>query len=868
MNQIKQQLSIIFSLICIFTFFSNQFVCGQKQSITIQGEQITIRHAFDEIERQSSYTVAYGQSVLDVDQCLSLSLYRATVDEALEQILKGRGLTFRLSGNHIILQPDHEATARQRPTQTIRGIVVDAHTGVPISYASVGLEDAPQFGTSTDSLGRFEIRQVPVGRYRVKVSYLGYTSKIVAQELLSSSREAYLVVSLQENVQELSEIVVRPQLNKHTPVNTMSISGGRLLSMEEASRFANGFDDPARLVSTFAGVAGNPGSNAIAIRGNSPQFTQWRLEGVEIPNPTHFSDLTGVGGGFLSGLSTHVTDNSDFFNGAFPAEYNNALAGVFDIKMRNGNNRRYQHTVQMGILGIDLASEGPFSRKRGSSYLFNYRFSNTSLASKDNLALKYQDLSFKLHFPTSNAGVFSLWGLSLVDKNNDEMKEDRSEWETAGDRQAQENRLEKVAGGLSHRYNLNNNMYVNSSLAATYSNDHTFVDQLSWANNVMRVGDFQNRRWDMVFSTNLNTRFSSYHVNRTGLSITGLSYDLDYRVSPDRGLDVPMEIVSVGEGNSSVWSAYTTSKIDLTAKWSATVGVNFQYFNLNGNVTLEPRLALKWKLHQQHSLSVAYGLHSRREKVDYYFVTKNVNGEQKSNKYLDFSKSHHFGLTYDWNISSGLHLKVEPYYQFLFDIPVEDGSAFSIINHDDFYLDRILVNNGAGRNYGLDFTLEQYLDRGFYYMLTASLFSSKYKGGDGVWRSTRLDRRFLANVATGREWMVGKYKQNVLNVNIRLFAHGGDCHSPIDEAETYKRKQIEFDESRAYSQRFKPAFNGDISVSFRINRKKLSHEFSLKMLNAGWYTGAHYYEFNETRNEIVRKKAYGMIPNISYKIQF
>lgn len=323
-------------------------------------------------------------------------------------------------------------------------------------------------GSTTDSLGRFRIDHVPVGRCNIQTSYVGYNANIFNEIPVTSSKEVYMEIPLDENVHSLAEVVIQPEIKKDKPLNAMAITGGHMISMEEAGRFANGFDDPARLSSAFAGVAGDVGTNAVAIRGNSPQFTQWRLEGVEIPNPTHFADLTGLGGGFLSALSTQVIGNSDFYNGAFPAEYSNALSGIFDMQIRNGNNQKYEHTFQLGILGIDLASEGPISRKNGSSYILNYRFSTTSLATGNDMNLKYQDLSFKLNFPTRKAGTFSIWGIGLIDRYKPEIL-DRDEWETQSDRQSGNTTFDKAAGGITHKYLINADTYIRSSLAATYA---------------------------------------------------------------------------------------------------------------------------------------------------------------------------------------------------------------------------------------------------------------------------------------------------------------------------------------------------------------------------------------------------------------
>ena len=872
MDRIKSIQFYRIIILLFFIFFSFGAIAQEKEKkISIQNKSISIKEAFSEIEQQTDYSIAYEQLTLDLNKKISLSLKNVNIDKALKEILNDRQHTYKINGYHIIISPINKEYAPdnsiERPTQTIRGIVTDSKSNTPIEYATISILRNPSLGTVTDSLGEFCIKDVPVGRYNIQTSYMGYHTNIVNEILVTSSKEIYLDISLNENMQQLNEIVVHPEVKKAEPVNPMAITGGRMISMEEASRFANGFDDPARLSSAFAGVAGGLGTNAIAIRGNSPQYTQWRLEGIEIPNPTHFADLAGLGGGILSALSTQMIGNSDFYNGAFPAEYSNALSGVFDFHIRNGNNQKYEYAFQLGLMGIDLASEGPISKKRGSSYLFNYRFSTTSLASGGESNLKYQDLSFKFHLPTKKAGTFSIWGLGLIDKNKADAEE-RSKWETQVDRQSAKNNMTKLVGGITHKYFIDENTYLRSSLSATYSEDHISADQQTLEDKSVPVGDIRNRKWDIVFNSFINKKISPSHTNRSGITITGLNYNLDYKVSPNFSLNKPMEQISKGDGESIVLSAFSSSVLAISRNVTASLGITSQYFALNDNWSLEPRVALKWKPVNRYSFSVAYGLHSRREKLDYYFIEQDIDGKKTSNKYLDFSRAHHIGFSYDWNISSNLHLKIESYYQYLYDMPVEENSSFSLINHEDFYLNRILINKGAGKNYGIDITLEQYMTNGVYYMLTGSVFKSKYKGGDNIWRNTRMDRGFLLNALAGKEWMVGKRKQNMFSVNTRLFFHGGDRYTPIDEDKTNEEHDIILNESNAFSKKFSPMLNGDISVNYRINKRKLSHEFSLKMLNVGIRTGMHFYEYNEKTNKIKKENSTGIIPNLSYKLYF
>lgn len=865
---------IIWLIIAIFVSVTSM---AQAVKISISGQNITTKQAFEQIEAQSNYTVAYNIAQFDAQRKITVNVKNVSLKEALTFIFKDTGFTYKINGLHIIVvrkasKSSPDTTPAGSPKQTIRGVVRDAASGLPVTFANIALLNIiSQRGGPTDSLGRFRFANVPVGRYDLQVTCLGYEPAIIKEILLTSAKEVYYEVTLTEGAQKLDEVIVRANINKEHPLNPMALTGGRMISVEEANRYAGGLDDPARLATSFAGVAGSPGTNAIAIRGNSPQFLQWKLEGVEIPNPTHFSDMIGVGGGLFSGLSSQVMGNSDFFNGAFPAEYSNALSGVFDLSIRNGNNEKYEHAIQVGLLGLDVASEGPISKKNRSSYIFNYRYSTTGLmeAFTDNTGITYQDLTFKINLPTRKAGTFAIWGIGLLDGIKSDPLE-RNKWETYSDRQRSETSMIKIAGGITHRYNLKDNAYFKTSLAATYSDNHPGLKQVVSENPLfyLPVVDMKSTNLDIVLSSYFNKKYSSQHTNRSGVTITGLLYDLDFNLSPNFGLNKPMQKIAKGDGHAIVVSAYSNSVIKLTDLLTANLGVTTQFFTLNDHWTIEPRFALKWDFLPFQSLAIAYGMHSRREKLDYYYIKTPQTGDREINKNQNFAKAHHFVLTYDFGISKNTHLKIEPYYQSLYNIPVEPGTSFSIINHDFYYLDRPLVNQGKGRNYGVDITLERYLTQGYYYMLTGSVFKSEYCGGDKIWRNTRLDRRYLFNALGGKEWIWGKHRQHIFNANLRISYQGGDRYTPIDEAASMDSKDIVYDETQAFSKQFSPAFTADLGMSYKLNKKHLSHEFGFQLLNVTGYTGQHGYQYNEQKNKIEKIKVSNMLPNLSYKIQF
>ena len=665
-----------------------------------------------------------------------------------------------------------------RPVQTLRGVVNDRASGHPIPYATIQLTDIPGLGMMCDSLGRFALPKVPVGRHSVQASFMGYESATVREILVTSAKEVYLEIDLQESVNELSEVVVRAH-NRNEAMNKMAVAGARMLSVEEASRYAGGFDDPARLVASFAGVTPSVSNNGISIHGNAPHLLQWRLEDVEIPNPNHFADIATLGGGILSSLSAQVLGNSDFFTGAFPAEYGNAVSGVFDMKLRNGNNQRNENTFQVGIMGIDFASEGPLSKKHKASYIFNYRYSTTGLLNVDlGGKMDYQDLNFKLNFPTRHAGTFAVWGTALLDKYKSSLEKNPDKWDYLEDAGQGCSTQYMAAGGVTHRYFFNENTLLKTTLAGTYSDQEAIQTTYDREFNPSPNIDQNSRSTNLILTSSLNRKVNNRFTNKTGLTFTQMFYNMNLELAPF--IDQPLETISKGDGNTSLISAYNSSAWGINDKLSLNFGLHGQLLTLNNRWTLEPRASLKWQTNTRTSFALAYGMYSRMEKMDVYFVKTQSTGDRSVNKNLDFTKAHHLMLSFAYKVSENTSLKVEPYIQFLYDVPVMRDSSFSVLNRDEFFVENALVNKGRGRNFGVDFTWERALNKGLYYMITASLFDSRYCGGDGVWHNTRFNRKYVLNGLIGKEWMLGRNKQNILSVNLKLTLQGGERYAPID----------------------------------------------------------------------------------------
>ncbi len=760
----------------------------------------------------------------------------------------------------------------QQPLQSVRGSVIDNASQYPVPFANVTLMNTqPLLGGVTDSLGNFSIANVPVGRYDLRITCIGYEDALVREVIVISAKQSILTIPIKEHSRLLEEVTITPNVDKEQPLNPMATVSARMLSVEEAGRYAGGFDDPARLASAFAGVTSNSGVNGIMVRGNAPKYLQWKMEGIEMPNPNHFGDLKTFGGGILTGLSSQMLANSDFFTGAFPAEYNNAVSGIFDISMRKGNNEKKERTIQLGLIGLEYSEEGAFKKGGKASYLFNYR--NSTLALLEPLLpenaekIKYQDLSFKLNFPTKKVGVFSVWGIGLRDGASAKPKTDSLKWLYKDDKQKNDIKLDIGAGGLSHSYFFDSNTYLKTTLAATGSSTDWKAETLNSQLELKPYSKIAYTYWNYVLSSFVNKKINSRHTNRTGISATQMQYNIVLNKSLLPG-DVPTEIVNSG-GSSTLLSAYSSSSFHLTDKLLMTVGINGQFFTLNNHYTIEPRFGLRQAIGRRHSIGLAYGLHSRLENLNFYYNNSQTSGEKAVNKNLDFTKAHHLVLSYDWNISPLIHVKAEPYYQQLFSVPVVRNSSTSFINlQSDWFFAEKLENTGEGRNYGIDFTLEKYISKGYYYLFTASVFDAKYKGGDGVWRESRFNRSYVFNFLIGKEWQVGKNKQNTLSLNTRISYQGGNRYSPVNETASYLAKDIIYDETRAFSLQADPVTNVHVTASYRINKRKSAHEFALKLLNATGQADFYGYKYNLQKNTIDKDEASVVIPNLSYRIKF
>jgi hypothetical protein len=767
--------------------------------------------------------------------------------------------------------------------QIIRGRVVDRQSQTPLPGANIVLLDTNNsVGTITDSEGEFTLKNVPLGRQGIMVSFVGYHTAIVKDIIVTSAKEIVLFIELEQKVEFTEEVKVFGNYRKDRAINKMASVSARTFTVEEAARYAGSREDVARMAMNFAGVSGaNDSRNDIIIRGNTPGGVLWRLEDVDIPNPNHFA-ASGTTGGPVGMLNNNTLRNSDFFSGAFPAEYGNVFSGVFDLNMREGNNEKYEFLGQVGFNGFEIGAEGPFRKKGKSSFLANYRYSTLEIFDMLGISFgaagipKYQDLSFKLNFPLKNGRIswFGLAGISSISMLDSEGN--TSDLYT-GEGMDLVNGSQSVTSGLTYARFHNENTYSKFILSFVGQNGFTTLDKFEPGESpapFYREDNFEGR---MTFKYIFNKKFSRRFSNRSGVSIDKYNYHLDAEIWEDSKNDWESMLAArkqVFKG-PDLYKTYSQFIYKFSDRFEVKPGINFMYFGLNDKMTFEPRLGINWETGYSTSMNFGYGKHSMvQSMVTYFLETVNSDGTVAlKNKNLDFTKAHHWVMGFDALLSEYLRLKAEIYYQYLYDVPVEDEpSYFSMVNVGaDWGLNSrfSMVNEGEAWNYGIEFTLEKFYHRGYYFLTTVSLFDSKYAGSDQIKRNTAFNGNFVFNILGGKELNINS--RSTLILDGKLTWAGGKRYIPVDIEASENTNNVygtEYIEEKAYSEQFPDYLKVDLKIGFRLNGDKVSQLWEFYVENVTNHANPLNLLYSKSKESVETVYQLGIFPLFNYRIYF
>lgn len=782
----------------------------------------------------------------------------------------------------------------QTITQNIRGTVIDSESKYPLLGSKIKVIDieGATYGAVCDMAGEFVINDVPIGKRIIEVSSIGYNTREISS-ILTSGKELFLTIQLEETGITGKEVVVTGR-KKGEIQNEMATVSTQTFSVEETNRYAGSRGDPARMMSNYAGASGTDDSrNDLVIRGNSPLGIIYRIEGVAIPNPSHFA-IAGSTGGPISILNNKFLDNSDFFMSAFPAEYGNSTSGVFDLRLRNGNNKNHEFTGQFGFLGTEVLFEGPISTKSKASYLIMGRYSTLTLMDKigiqygtDAVPL-YGDGAFKFNFPTKKGGQLSFWGMG-GSSSIDIIISDQTEpaQDAFGDQDRDQYFGSKMfVTGLTYKKPINKKMFLKTSISYSRQDqytDHRYILRTLEADNTWNyeADPFNMMGYTYKISTgaayiSLNQKINKKHLLKYGMNIDAHHFNMLDSIRTD--------ITDSTSNYNYRWNYQSSTpavlvqpfiqwKYKINNRFTLNAGIHSQYFTLSNSISpAEPRLGIQYKPNEKSVIALGGGLHSQIHPL-YIYSYQLPGNTEPHNLGIDFTRSMHSVLSYTAKIAKSLQFKTEVYYQYLYNIPVEQKpSAFSLLNQGSgfarFFPDT-LTNEGTGQNMGIEFTLQKYFNNSFFFMTTASLYDSKYIGSDGIERNTDFNGNYILNGLVGKEFKLGSSNKHALSLGLKVTYAGGKRYGEVNKVLTDSLKEIIFLDAGYNEKQFREYFRLDTKVNYTFNAKKVTHEFGLdlvNLLNTQNVLGLTYTPNSPTL--ATQRYQLGFLPVFYYKIDF
>lgn len=759
--------------------------------------------------------------------------------------------------------------------QTIRGTIRDKITENTIPYAKIKLTtNASEKNVLADIDGDFTIPKVVLGRQSLTITSSGYEPYTIADLNVTAGKEIVLDIRMVEDISEQEEVIVTA--NNNEPKNEMSVVSTTSFSVEETQKYAASFNDPARMATSFAGVVGGNGiNNDISVRGNSPRGILWRLEGIEIPNPNHFSSV-GTSGGGLSIISAQLMGDSDFSTGAFAAEYGNALSGVFDLSLRKGNNQKREYTLQAGVLGVDISTEGPFKKGYKGSYLINYRYSSLSIVQKimklDEDQTNFQDLSFNIYLPTKSLGNFSVFGLGGLSDEIQETQQDSSIWKTEPWRRYS-GVFKSNTGviGATHKLRIGEAGILKSSLAisSTLNGDYTDYIEDDYQLRRLYTEDFGKKK--LTLSSNYKQKLSANSNVKVGLIFSQTQFSL---LQADDELDNGILVTSINEkGRLATGQAFIQHAYRFNQKFTLNTGLHYLHLFKNNTYNIEPRVSMSYQFKKNQSISAAFGMHSQTQPIGSYFaLSEDQNGVQsRPNINLELNKAIHYVIGYSIAIKENHNLKFELYFQDLYNIPInsDNDSTYSLINDDEGFEVNPLEQGGKGRNYGIDITLNRTLSNNLYYLVSASIYDSKYQALNKEWYNTRFNTNYVLNITAGKQWVLkNTKKRRTLGVNIKSVLTGGYRTTPVIVDEENGETIVYRDYTKTFENALSTFFRSDIQFSLQRDYKNVTSTLSLDLRNVTNRKNVAGQFFNETNLTVEDYHHVGFIPVLSYKINF
>ncbi|MFZ1457783.1 MAG: TonB-dependent receptor [Saprospiraceae bacterium] len=765
-------------------------------------------------------------------------------------------------------------------TQNINGRVTDKSSKQALIGATVFVEGTT-IASVTDENGAFLLENIPVGRVNIVCNYLGYEPTIAEGIIISTGRSDFVEIQLNQNSQIIADVLITGTKNAFEAVNPLSVVSSRSFTAEETDRIPAGINDPGRVALSFPGVkqGNDENENTIIVRGNAPIGILWRLEGIDIPNPNHFP-LIGSATGGITIFSAQLLAKSDFSTGGMAAEYGNALSGAFDVQFRKGNTKSRNHRIKLGIIGLDISTEGPISKGK-SSYLLNYRYSTLSLLNKAGFNLvgervvnDFQDFSFNIGFKTINTKlsgtVFGIGGLSLEQylPEYDLSKRNPTYFDH---REFQDKPAKMGTIGTTWTYLGSDKYFIKGVVALIGSGIERKNDTIGLDNKHFRY------HTESFTDTRLSTSLTFNYIPnaqwriKSGLIFHQIFFDFFRDRLPVGGLnDInSFEVVAKvnGSGNTQTLQQYTQASWQASPRLSVNIGYHFLHLFANNSNAVDPRLSAQYSFSSRHKLSLAYGIHSQiLPLMSYYFQDQRG---QFTNKNLKLLQANHLVGAYHFYTENKMKISLEAYYQTLSNVPVSTNikDKYWLLNQTNGYPLFEVKSNGKGTNMGIDVAVEKLFSNSYYFLATGSYLKSDFTPADGKIYRSRWSAGLTSSFTFGKEVKLGQNK--TLQIGGRFLLSGGGRYTPYDPVLSQIAGSYIAKSEAEYAGQLPVYYRLDTRIQYRFNAKKYAGSISLDVQNAINRINASGIGYDAATNTTyIQYRGGGFVPVIAFQVDF
>lgn len=748
---------------------------------------------------------------------------------------------------------------------TLVGTVVDVSSGKPIAGASVFLVPGTSSLTAiTDSAGSFRMAAIPVGQYALRATAVGFDTLEVPELWLRTGKQSQERLELSPATALLGSVTVSPMAREqHSPL------GIRPFTVEQSLRWPATFFDPGRLVAALPGVVeANDQANHLIIRGNSPNANAWTLEGVEIVNPSHTgnagtaSDLPTLSGGGVNILSAQMLGTSQLLTGVLPMANDNALGGILDMHLRNGNMREQEWTAQAGLLGIDLSNEGPIGKSGRSAYLANYRYSTVGILSALGVdlgdeAITFQDLSFHVTLGVGKRGEAHLFGLGGNSSNVFEATHDTTLWEVDKDSRNIEYSSSMGAVGGSIRLPVGERASFTSAIAVSEIDQERTEERL--------LSDYS---VDSRYDVELSERKLSGMAKVEGAVGARFHYTVG-------GSAMQRRINSSMDADLMGWLVrpWLSGRWSFTDRLQATLGLGWSWSTFNYDHAAEPRATLEWRMPHNRKVALAYGI--RSQLPEWQVLRVGTAGIPNNNAEIGLTRAQDVVLGYDHPVNDRLSFHVEAYYQLLYRVPVLTSTyldprlnTFSMVNTWDEPVYYPLNSTGTATNAGVELSMRHEFANNIFYHANVSLYSSQYTDVTGDTGDSRWDGKYILNLFGGKEFKkVKEDRVRTWGISGRLNVNGGPRGNPINIRLSQALGGTAYD-GATWSEQLGTVYRIDLRVYLKKDRKGRTGMWSLDLQNVTNARNPAFRYYDSRKGEVVTKYQLGIIPNLSYRIEF